>query len=165
MSLNKQAQTNTLYFGYKDCNCAPKDATYPTYQYQKFDCISKTLILNLFYRPPTANSNSPIKKKTPETTPNNQGAPPNRPYNQQHWLIQEAERRRISEQQMRHYQQEYQNAPAHNAPAHSPVYENSNYLGGMPQNAPQVPQNGPQMPPHVPPPSQVRKNRIIDHFD
>ena len=53
-------------------------------------------------------------------------------YNQ-HWLVQEAEQRRISEQQMRHQQQQ------------SPVYENSNYVGGGIQ--PQVPS--------VPPPSQV----------
>lgn len=72
------------------------------------------------------------------SNPNASAAPMRSGYNQ-HWLIQEAEQRRISEQQMRQQQQYQQQHP-------SPVYENSNYIGGMPA-------------PHVPPPSQYTNHQ------
>lgn len=71
--------------------------------------------------------------------PTTSSAAPMRSGYNQHWLIQEAEQRRISEQQLRQqqqYQQQHQ----------SPVYENSNYIGGMPA-------------PHVPPPSQYTNHQ------
>ena len=77
---------------------------------------------------PALSSDSKKKASQPPT----QAQAGRTSYNQ-HWLVQEAEQRRISEQQMRYQQQQ------------SPVYENSNYLGGGIQ---------PQLP-SVPPPSQV----------
>ena len=80
---------------------------------------------------PALSSDS--KKKSEQPSSQQQASAGRSSYNQ-HWLVQEAEQRRISEQQMRYQQQQ------------SPVYENSNYMGGGIQ--PQVPS--------VPPPSQVR---------
>lgn len=88
---------------------------------------------------PKPNTSLPAKKKSAEVT-NQQ--PPNSSrstYNQQHWLIQEAEQRRISEQQIRHYQNQQHQA--------SPVYENSNYISGV------------QMPGQVPPPNQYTNHQ------
>jgi len=80
----------------------------------------------------------PLCPQTPRRKPANltQAQAGRTSYNQ-HWLVQEAEQRRISEQQMRHQQQQ------------SPVYENSNYVGGGIQ--PQVPS--------VPPPSQYTNHQ------
>ena len=79
-------------------------------------------------------------------------------YNQQHWLIQEAEQRRIAEQQMRQQytqQQQQQQSPPQQQQQpqnehqqqqqQSPVYENSNYVGGM----------------QVPPPNQVKTVYLV----
>lgn len=93
---------------------------------------------------PSVAAVAPIKKKSSTE----QNAPVRSAYNQQHWLIQEAEQRRITEQQMRsHPQQQPQQQPY--LPSQSPVYENSNYVGGLPV-------------PHVPPPNQVIC--ILVHF-
>lgn len=78
---------------------------------------------------------APIKKKSSEQNVSGRSS-----YNQQHWLIQEAEQRRITEQQMRSHQPYLQ--------SQSPVYENSNYVGGLPV-------------PHVPPPNQVINIELI----
>ena len=88
----------------------------------------------------TTNNTPPGRSSSSQGQPSNSQQPQNS-YNQQHWLIQEAEQRRIAEQQMRHYQQQHPSSHQQQQ-QQSPVYENSNYLGGV------------QMP-HVPPPSQV----------
>ena len=103
--------------------------------------------------PSTTTNNTPPGRSSSSQgqPPNSQPQPPQNSYNQQHWLIQEAEQRRIAEHQMRHYQQQHPSSQQQQ----SPVYENSNYLGGM------------QMP-HVPPPSQVgllKCNLIDDEFE
>ena len=104
--------------------------------------------------PSTTTNNTPPGRSSSSQgqPPNSSQQPPQNSYNQQHWLIQEAEQRRIAEHQMRHYQQQH---PSSQQQQQSPVYENSNYLGGM------------QMP-HVPPPSQVgllKCNLIDDEFE
>ena len=71
--------------------------------------------------PALSSDSSNATKKKSEQPPNQPQQPQHRSSYNQHWLIQEAEQRRISEQQMRYQQQQ------------SPVYENSNYIGGMPQ--------------------------------
>ena len=80
----------------------------------------------------SSDSAKAVTKKKSEPSSQPPQPPQQRSSYNQHWLIQEAEQRRISEQQMRYQQQQ------------SPVYENSNYIGGVPQ-----------MPAAVPPPSQV----------
>ncbi len=88
------------------------------------------------------------KKKSSSAIPSANGEPltgqPVRSSYNQHWLVQEAEQRRISEQQMRQYQQQQQQQQIQ-----SPVYENSNYIGGVQQMQ------------HVPPPSQVIERFIL----
>ena len=90
---------------------------------------------------------APVKKKSSpselnsnnsSTSSSSNNSRPAGSYNQQHWLIQEAEQRRIAEQQMRqqYTQQQQQQHPQQQ----SPVYENSNYVGGV----------------QVPPPNQVK---------
>lgn len=83
---------------------------------------------------PSNRNVSPALSNSTEKSPKKKGSS----YNQ-HWLVQEAEQRRISEQQMRHFQQQNQ-SPIFEK---SPVYENSNYIGGM----------------QVPPPSQYTNHQ------
>jgi len=96
--------------------------------------------------PSTTTNNTPPGRSSSSQgqPPNSSQQPPQNSYNQQHWLIQEAEQRRIAEHQMRHYQQQHPSSQQQQQ--QSPVYENSNYLGGM------------QMP-HVPPPSQYTNHQ------
>jgi len=82
---------------------------------------------------------APVKKKSSpselnsnnsSTSSSSNNSRPAGSYNQQHWLIQEAEQRRIAEQQMRQQYTQQQQQQQH-PQQQSPVYENSNYVGGV----------------------------------